>query len=69
MKKFLLSSRLFAHTEFSDNKFSSEEIIKDKIDRGIDLFNRGHKYQKVKFDNSFPKFILENKEKFQKWII
>ena len=68
-EKISLKLKTFAHTEFSDNKFSSEEIIKDKIDRGIDLFNRGHKYQKVKFDNSFPKFILENKEKFQKWII
>ena len=68
-EKISLKLKTFAHIEFSDNKFSSEETIKDKIDRGIDLFNRGHKYQKVKFDNSFPKFILENKEKFQKWII
>jgi len=68
-EKISLKLKTFAHTEFSDNYFSSAENIKDKIDKGMDLFNRGHKYQKVKFDNSFPKFILDNKERYYKWII
>ena len=64
-----LKLKTFAHTEFSGDKFSSEDSIKNKIDQQVDLFNRGHKYEKVKFDNFFPKYILENKEKFRKWII
>ena len=64
-----LKLKTFAHTEFSDEKFSAVEIVKNKIDQQVDLFNRGHKYEKVKFDNLFPKYILENKEKFRKWII
>ena len=64
-----LKLKTFAHTEFSGDNFSSIEIIKDKINRQTDLFNRGHKYQKVKFDNFFPKYILENKKKFHKWIV
>ena len=64
-----LKLKTFAHTEFSDDKFSSVETVKNKINQQIDLFNRGHKYEKVKFDNFFPKYILENKEKFSKWII
>ena len=64
-----LKLKTFAHSEFSDDKFSSTEVIKNKIDQQVDLFNRGHKYEKVKFDNFFPKYILENKDKFHKWII
>ena len=59
----------FAHTEFSNENFSKEEIIKSKINNHIDLFERGHKYIKVNLDNSFPEFITNNKEKFSNWII
>lgn len=59
----------FAHTEFSNENFSKEEIIKSKINNHIDLFERGHKYIKVNLDNSFPEFITKNKEKFSNWII
>ena len=61
--------KTFAHTEFSSDNFSKEEIIKSKIDSYSDLFERGHKYIKVKLDNSFPDFIVKNKEKFDDWII
>ncbi len=64
-----LKLKTFAHTEFSDDNFSSIEAIKKKIDQQVDLFNRGHKYKKVKFDNYFPKYIVDNKEKFNKWIL
>ena len=61
--------KTFAHTEFSSDNFSKEEIIKSKIDSYSDLFERGHKYIKVNLDNSFPDFIIKNKEKFNDWII
>ena len=64
-----LKLKTFAHTEFSDDKFSSIETVKNKIDQQVDLFNRGHKYEKVKFDNFFPKYILQNRKKFHKWIV
>ena len=64
-----LKLKTFAHTEFSDDNFSSIEAIKNKIDQQVDLFNRGHKYKKVKFDNYFSKYIVDNKEKFNKWIV
>ena len=34
-----------------------------------DLFNRGHKYYRVHLDNTFPDYILNNKSKFNKWIV
>ena len=61
--------KTFAHSEFSGNEFSSIDIIKSKIENKIDLFNRGHKYKVVNFDNRFPKYILENKTKFKNFIL
>ena len=64
-----LKLKTFAHTEFKDDNFSSPEIIKDKVNQQIDLFNRAHKYQKVNMDNNFPKYILQNQEKYREWIL
>ena len=64
-----LKLKTFAHTEFADDSFSSVEVIKDKIHKQIDLFNRGHKYQQVEFDNYFPEYIVQNKKKFDEWIL
>jgi len=33
-----------------------------------DLFNRDHNYQKVKIDNTYPNYIINNKDKFKEWI-
>ena len=64
-----LKLKTFAHTEFTEDYFSSPEVIKDKIDKKIDLFNRGHKYQKVDMDSTFPDYILKNREKYSDWIL
>ena len=68
-KKISLKLKTFAHSEFSDNKFSSHKIIDNKIKNKIDLFERGHIYKKVKLDKDFPKFLLENKKKYNKFIL
>ena len=68
-KEISIKLKTFAHSEFSEEKFSNEEIINTKILARIDLFDRGHKYTKVKLDNSFPDFIVINKEKYKEWII
>ena len=44
------------------------EKIKSKIEKGQDIFERGYNLRKVKIDNSFPEFILKNKEKLNEWI-
>ena len=36
---------------------------------GKDIFDRDIRYQKVKIDNSFPKYIVDNKEKLKEWIL
>jgi len=59
----------FAHGEFNKVNFVNQENIKEKINMGKDIFDRGIIYKKVQIDSSFPKYIVDNKEKFQEWII
>ena len=50
----------------SKEAFENEVLIfKEKVD----LFERGHKYIEVELDNTFPKFIVSNKEIFKNWIL
>tara|TARA_B100001248_G_scaffold179558_1_gene136560 strand:- start:250 stop:1059 length:810 start_codon:yes stop_codon:yes gene_type:complete len=71
MQPELISKKLktFAHTEFSGDQFSSIEIIKKKIEEKVDLFNRGHKYSYVKLDDTFPKYLINNLEKYKDFIL
>jgi beta-1,4-mannosyl-glycoprotein beta-1,4-N-acetylglucosaminyltransferase len=68
-KDISLKLKTFAHKEFSGKEFSSEEVIRDKIEKKIDLFNRGHTYKVLDINNNFPKYILDNLEKFSNYII
>ncbi len=63
-----LKLKTFAHSEFADEKYSSVEIIKKKIEAQIDLFDRKHTFNKVDIDSSFPEYLLKNKEKYKDWI-
>tara|TARA_B100000315_G_scaffold151210_1_gene140026 strand:- start:20 stop:829 length:810 start_codon:yes stop_codon:yes gene_type:complete len=59
----------FAHGEFNKPNFANPAIIKEKINMGKDIFDREISYKKVEIDNSFPKYIVDNKEKLKEWII
>ena len=61
--------KTFAHTEYNKKKFTNLKIIKNKIKKGLDLFNRNNFYMKKKLDQTFPEYILKNKKKFYKWIV
>ncbi len=64
-----LKLKTFAHSGFKDEKFSSISNIQNNIKKQNDLFGRGHKYQKIKIDNSFPEYFRKNYEKFKDFII
>ena len=68
-EKISLKLKSFAHTEFSSSKFSDVEIIKKKIHKMEDLFERGHKYEKVNIDKTFPKYLLDNINKYKEFIL
>ena len=61
--------KTFAHTEFNKEIYTDIKIIKNNIANCKDLFQRGHTYDKVEIDKTFPKYIFENKEKLKEWII
>ena len=64
-----LKLKTFAHTEFSADRFSDKEIIKEKIEKMIDLFERGHKYEKVYLDETYPKYLIDNLNKYKDFIL
>ena len=67
-KKISLKLKSFAHTEFSHEKFSSLKVIKYKIKKRFDLFNRGHTFNKIKL-NVFPKIILKEIKNYKKFLL
>ena len=64
-----LKLKTFAHTEFSSDKFSNIDVIKKKIDKKIDLFERGHSYEKISLDETFPRYLIENLDKYKSFIL
>ena len=59
----------FAHIEYNTNEFTSPEKISQKIEKKIDLFNRNEKYDVVKINQKFPKFLRKNLDKYKRFII
>ena len=59
----------FAHQEFNQKNLTNMEQIERRINSGIDIFERDYKYEKVKLDEEFPNYILENRLKFKDWIL
>ncbi len=70
MSPEMISKKLktFAHNEYSSEEFSSVEAIRNKINEKVDLFNRNEKYEVVKIDEGFPKYLLDNLLKFKDYI-
>ena len=66
--EILKKIKSFSHGEF-DNEKLNERLIKEKIINNQDIFERGHKLKRIELDDSYPKYIFENKDKFLKWII
>ena len=58
----------FSHGEYNDDQINIKNI-EGKIFRNEDIFDRGYNLKKVKIDQSFPDYILNNIDKFNKWII
>jgi len=58
----------FSEQQFNNKKFKDMEGIKRKIEQKIDLFDRGYHFKVVKIDQTFPKYIYKNVEKFKDFI-
>ena len=67
-QQILKKIKSFSHGEFNNNNLNEESIAK-KIIENEDIFERGLTLKKVQLDSTFPRFLVENKQKFIKWII
>ena len=59
----------YSHQEYNTKDFTDVELIKKKISKGEDLFQRKIKYKKIEVDETFPEYIIKNKEMFKNWIL
>ena len=58
----------FAHGEFNKEEIVNEKNIELRINRGEDVLGRGYKIKKIEIDSSYPKYIINNKDKLKNWI-
>jgi beta-1,4-mannosyl-glycoprotein beta-1,4-N-acetylglucosaminyltransferase len=67
----IISKKLQAspHSEFSSKKYSDVDIIRKKISKLEDLYNRGHTYKKIEIDNMFPDYFLNNANLIKGYIL
>jgi len=52
-----------------EKKFLNLEEIKKRIKNKEDIIGREDSFNKIQLDESYPKYIIENKEEFKEWII
>ena len=67
-QQILTKIKSFSHGEFNKGNLS-ERSIEEKILKNEDIFGRDTKLKKINLDDSYPEYILENREKFSSWII
>tara|TARA_B100001287_G_scaffold264657_1_gene256747 strand:+ start:473 stop:1294 length:822 start_codon:yes stop_codon:yes gene_type:complete len=67
--ELVIKLKSFAHSEMVKPYMLNEEYIKDKINNHQDIFDRDLNLEKVEINNNFPKYLLENLEKFREFIV
>ena len=58
----------FAHGEVNKRHLADETKIKNRIEKGEDVFERGFKIKKIKIDETFPDYIRQNQDILKNWI-
>ena len=67
-QQILKKIKSFSHGEFNNEKIN-EKNIEEKIIKKEDIFGRDNNLKKVDLDDSYPEYIVNNKDKFLHWII
>ena len=67
-KDILKKIESFSHGEFHSTSRDLSEIEK-KIYENKDIFDRGFSLNKVEIDDSYPKYIFDNKKNLTEWIL
>tara|TARA_B100001996_G_C18591515_1_gene566267 strand:- start:164 stop:973 length:810 start_codon:yes stop_codon:yes gene_type:complete len=68
-KNLLKKISSFSHGERNKPEFANEKSIEEKIKMKKNIFDLGFEYKKIDIDDTFPKYIIDNKEKLKEWII
>ena len=58
----------YSHGEFNKNEITDEKNIEQRIANNQDIFGRDIKLEKILIDETYPKFIRDNKSLLSKWI-
>jgi beta-1,4-mannosyl-glycoprotein beta-1,4-N-acetylglucosaminyltransferase len=59
----------YSHSEYNTSNFTDVKKIEERIKNKVDIFDRNIEYKKIDLDKTFPKHILDNLNKYEKWII
>jgi beta-1,4-mannosyl-glycoprotein beta-1,4-N-acetylglucosaminyltransferase len=59
----------FAHTEYNKPEYKDPKKIEEAIREGRDIFGRDFSYRVIDIDNTFPRYFLENRDKFSKLVV
>ena len=59
----------FSHGEHNKPEFANSKNIEEKIKQNKNIFDLEYSYKKVEIDHTFPRYIIDNKEKLKQWII
>ena len=59
----------FSHGERNKPEFANQKNIEEKIKMKKNIFDLGFSYKKIDIDHTYPKYIIENREKLKNWII
>ena len=58
----------FSHQEFNSDYFKDPDRLRQVLESGGDLFNRSNKWRFVELDESYPEYILQNIDRYEKLI-
>ena len=59
----------FSHGEHNKPEFANQKNIEDKIKMKKNIFGLDFSYKKINIDHTYPRYIIDNKEKLKEWII
>ena len=68
VEKIISKIESFAHAEYNKEEYKDPEKLLAAINSGEDIFGRDFKYKFVNLDDTFPQYLTNNREKFNKFI-
>nr|BFD69069.1 hypothetical protein HAGR004_40910 [Bdellovibrio sp. HAGR004] len=68
-KMILKKLRAYSHTEYMHSKTITPEWVEQQVREGKDIFSRNMSFRTVDLASHAPQYIVENREKFEHFIV